>query len=155
MCWLWCITVMKLRREHDSEENRLSLASLSRRTIVLVELRCSPPPPRSLFPSSSPFSPWHNCCIAADVISCFLCTICGDYPLSPEQESARILSLFIFELCISFTQLSCNSYLHSVYLVIFLLMFCHVPLFSLLHLSLFAVLMCCYSLPSSCHCSEG
>lgn len=52
----------------------MSLASVRRRTIVLMEPRCSPPPPCSApsFLLALPFSPWHNCCIAADVISCFL-----------------------------------------------------------------------------------
>lgn len=98
----------------------MSLASIRQRTIVLMELRRSPPPPCSApsFLLTLPFSPWHNCCIAADVISCFLLGISAvgphltfspllsDYIFFFAVEFISTLSHLILHLCISFTQLS-------------------------------------------------
>lgn len=89
----------------------MSSASLRQGTIVLMELRCSPHLPALLLPSSSPPSPWHNCCIAADAISCFLSgisavgphltlsSLLSDSPLLFAVESLSPIALHSLSLC--------------------------------------------------------
>lgn len=130
----------------------MSSASLRQGTIVLMELRCSPHLPALLLPSSSPPSPWHNCCIAADAISCFLSgisavgphltlsSLLSDSPLLFAVESLSPIALHSHSLpCISFKQIS--SYTFPLYFTqTCSSLFCHVPLILLSHLSL---CVCC------------
>lgn len=69
-----------------------------RRTIVLMEPRCSPRLPALLLPSCPPPPPcpWQNCCIAADVISCFLTGISALRSTPHRQLTVQRLPLSLF-----------------------------------------------------------
>lgn len=138
----------------------MSVVSLRHRTIVLMDLRCSF---RLLLPSSSlPLSPRHNCCIASDVISCFLLGVSAVGPhlcvvtasLFAVESASALSRLFIFVPCVSSTQLFCA---HTFSLYVTHLLLCWAMFLSCSHLSfsVFAVLIVLLFSSLSCPCSEG
>lgn len=113
---------------------QMSWAPLRQRTIVLMELRCSPCLPA--LPSPPPPSVSHNCCIATDVISCFLpgsehsvhtslaahCSV----PATPRFAVETISTLHSSSpshTCVTWP-LNLSQYLSQI----FCSSFCHVPL---------------------------